>query len=54
MDYRYAPSLPTWEQLSPYVDDELLEQLIHVAGTPMTDIQRKFWSWVRAQDWTKR
>lgn len=49
----YSTSLPTWEQLSPFISDELLKQLIHVEGTPMTELQKTFWDWVSTQDWDR-
>ena len=52
MVYSYKPTLPTWEQLAPYISNELLEQLIHVDGTPMTEVQKNFWDWVATKDWT--
>jgi len=51
MTYTYRPMLPTWEQLSPYISNALLEQLIHVEGTPMTRVQKDFWDWVASRDW---
>ena len=51
-DVYYRPTLPTWEQLSPHISDELLQELIHVDGTPMTGIQKDFWNWVHMQDWS--
>ena len=49
--YGYVDSVPTWSQLSPYINDELLRQLIHVEGTPMTRVQKDFWDWVATRDW---
>lgn len=51
MTYTYRPMLPTWEQLSLYISNALLEQLIHVEGTPMTGVQKDFWDWVASRDW---